>query len=509
MQLRWTTLWLAIALSGCLATPEPRQLPLPDGLTAPDGAGDGGAGDALASDSQLGPDGAPAADSGGPDGAVVDAADGGDVGEGADVAPDAGGTIADATVDALADAAPDGAGGDDTSGDCGPGWLEAPPCAEGGPLAVAQVELADIDGDCALDLLVVDPDAAAVWLARGQSSGWFGCWNKVEAPNFLPLSVAVADFDGDGQAELVAQGSRFGSQGWVIGFDWAAPGAPTVAWSREISALLPGYVPSPGMYLWTEAVDLNGDDRADLAFGESYHANVLLSEGESWFGQGEAALLGLVPPGGQALFGEVKLAMGAPAGAGELLVAAKASVSSHVFGAGPVFELGLDYTVDNVSGLLAYGQCDLDGDGWAELLGVRDTPLVALRFRDGAMAKPPERFERALSLQFGLSYWTDVVCGQFDGVQGVDVVLAFGDSSSGSPSYLQAIRNVTLDQDGTLKSATSVNNFNFPGGYDAEFARGGDVDGDGRLDLVLVDRKAGLRIATLDESGKWKLRSGP
>jgi hypothetical protein len=70
----------------------------------------------------------------------------------------------------------------------------------GGPAGIA---IADFNGDDKLDVAVANTGSATVSLLYGKGNGTFKPAQNLDFPNnSLPISVAAADFNGDGAADL-------------------------------------------------------------------------------------------------------------------------------------------------------------------------------------------------------------------------------------------------------------------------------------------------------------------
>lgn len=166
----------------------------------------------------------------------------------------------------------------------GEGTFESPAVYETGiNNIVADIELADVDGDGALDILATIPDIfwfsnkLGVWINNGDGS--FGP-ETIFATGLGPEGLTVADFTGDGFPDVV-----------TTNYDWLGSG-DTVSLLEHNGRSGPqaGFRPPVSYFcgdspLTVKAADLDGDGDVDLFVGRESDDNaVLFNDGAGGFG---------------------------------------------------------------------------------------------------------------------------------------------------------------------------------------------------------------------------------
>lgn len=146
----------------------------------------------------------------------------------------------------------------------GDGMLQSPRFSGYG----TSIAIADINGDGKLDLATAGGGAFRVSL--GDGLGAFGV-QQYFAAGANPTSVAASDFNGDGRIDLAASDPSLNSVHVLLG---AAAGAGTVAFKPPLT------VPTGTGPLDVVLADFNGDGRADVAAANagSNNVSVLLND---------------------------------------------------------------------------------------------------------------------------------------------------------------------------------------------------------------------------------------
>ncbi|AMR26210.1 hypothetical protein A0257_03285 [Hymenobacter psoromatis] len=141
------------------------------------------------------------------------------------------------------------------------------------PLSIA---VADVNGDGQLDLLTANTLLNAVGVLLGTGTGSFGAVAAYDAgPNSGPFSIVVADVNGDGRPDLLTANHASDTVGVLLGTGTGSFGAVTT------------YSTGANTQPYSIAVaDVNGDGKLDvlMASGGNPTAGVLLGTGTGSFG---------------------------------------------------------------------------------------------------------------------------------------------------------------------------------------------------------------------------------
>jgi hypothetical protein len=142
-----------------------------------------------------------------------------------------------------------------------------------GPLSLA---VADVNGDGRPDVLTANSTADAVGVLLGTGQGGFGAVTPYAlGSNSRPFAVAVADVNGDGKLDLLTANSGTGTAGVLLGTGTGSFGA--------VSTYSTGLTSQP---LGLAVADVNGDGHPDLltANGNAPTVGLLLGTGTGSFG---------------------------------------------------------------------------------------------------------------------------------------------------------------------------------------------------------------------------------
>ena len=127
------------------------------------------------------------------------------------------------------------------------------------------------NGDTHLDLVETDGSGHALWIYLGHGDGAFDEPVAIDLTG-RPVDVAVADFNGDGHADLAVALGAFDDTGFLI---LLGNGDGTFAPPVEIST---------GMQLTSiAAADLDGDGNADVVVGEPTGVSLFRGNGNGTF----------------------------------------------------------------------------------------------------------------------------------------------------------------------------------------------------------------------------------
>lgn len=438
--------------------------------TAPD---TGGASDAVAPRDGASDAGLPPADAAGPRDALGRDGDPEEAGLGEDAAgpSDAAGLDA-AELDGTAPG-PDGGGADASTPDVGPSDAAAPDANLDPDASILvggfdrrdidnaivhgqALEVIDLDGDGDRDVVAALSLTDSVQLYTNGGSG--ASWTKIDvAPpgTIVGMDVAVADFDGDGDRDVAAVGLFdrafvFTSAGEVTWFE--NPGSGGGAWVRH---------PITGLTHWgaryIETADLTGDGRPDLVVGAVELTNgsgVPQASGVSWF-----------------------------ANTGSGFSAARS----------------IDATMRNAETVLIH---DVDGDGVLDVIAVGKLVNEIAWYessRAGGVPDANPTFTKHLIASPNLPY--GLALANLDADPALELVVAYTDGAGALAFYDPPANPAQPWGTGTPIDATF-------GGSDNTHVTAADFNLDGRIDLGVSSRERNeIRAYLRDRSNGWVVQN--
>ncbi len=335
----------------------------------------------------------------------------------------------------------------------------APPVSYTAGVSPASVALGDLDRDGDLDAVVANTGGNSISVFMNLGDGTFLAATPIAA--VFPSYITIADLNGDGLGDLAV-----------------ADGDSTTA-GLEIYLNLGGllFAPPVGVALGSQpgaiaAGDLDGDGDTDLAVTVAYPGSVVILQNTvGLFAESARYPVGLAPR-------SISAADLARTGRLDLVTANfGGNTVSVLMNTGAGFAPSVAYP--SGSFVACVGITDLDGDGDADLVAAnaRDAITVQLNAGDGTFvnAGTTPLYARAVC----------VVAGDFDGDGYGDAAAATDDQSAVT---VRAGRGAGAFLDPPLYFAT--------GRTPVAIAQG-DLDGDGRTDLVTADRGDGLTPGTM------------
>jgi hypothetical protein len=333
------------------------------------------------------------------------------------------------------------------------------------------VALGDLNGDGKLDIVLgrfFDPQAqqplpSLVYLNPG--SGQFGAVTPAPllASTIFALSVALADFDGDGRLDVVL-GSPAANLPSLV---YRNPG------TGNFGSVVPTPLRSSGGANSVAAGDVNGDGKPDIVLGKgNSQSQLYLNPGSGDFTAVTPAPI--VGSGGPTI--AIKLGDMNGDGLTDLVVANNVQ-SAQVFlnngrgGFAAPFDIAISF---NGAQGLALG--DLNGDNMLDIVlaNLGRPSQVFLNTRTSAFVAPSFAFPAPLPGTGRSTY--GVAVGDLNGDGALDVVLG----NNGAASQVFVNKN-----DGSGGFAAPID-LSTPGGTRKTFSVAlGDLNGDGALDIVL------------------------
>jgi hypothetical protein len=396
-----------------------------------------------------------------------------------------------------------------------------------------RVALGDVDGDGDLDVATADLEGV-VSVARNRGDGRFAPVVPETLGMRNAVAIAMADLDGDRTAEIVVAVQNFPPGGGAL---IVLSPDPARGFTRTVQEV--------GQSPWAlRLARLDGDTRLDVALT----SGGLCGPRGGCFGPGKLTAL-LFRGGGFGGYRVYPTGDGPRAvvagdldgdGAPDLVVAHVAENTLALWrnaGGGVLEPAGV--IVDGVDRPQLLALADLDGDGDADLVLVNEFGTVTLRRNRGegsfdapqVLAVGPARWGGLALADVDGDLVTDVVLLSIAGGSGrVHVLVNAGDGTFGPPRSFPeagsldfspvAMALADVDLDGALDVVTAdvdpghvsvlLNDGSgafgrhttvaLPDGSDPTGIAAGDMNGDGRLDVVVADPRLG-RIHVLRNAG--------
>ena len=331
--------------------------------------------------------------------------------------------------------------------------------------------IADLNGDGKIDLAVPDGVSDGVSVAFGNGDGTFQVAKIVPtpAPFSIPPSGALfaltADLNGDGKLDLVVAGGNRGNGnlGVLLGTGDGSFQAP-------LNTLV-----ASGLHSFSGPVavgDLNQDGKPDLvvAFPDPGAIGILIGNGDGTFQPLAQYAAGVVSVGIGDFNGDGKPDVIAADGQGNLsLLIAN---GDGTFGFAKTIPTG-----NANAGFLAVG--DFNNDGKLDVAMAGTNVAILLGNGDGTFQQSTN------SAIAGLP--SNIAVGDFNHDGNLDVVVTIPDQfDQAAPPPLNTVAVLLGNGNGTLQPAVY-----YPVGVAPHFVTVGDLNNDGRLDLVTANLVSG------------------
>jgi len=356
---------------------------------------------------------------------------------------------------------------------------------DSGGSGATSVAVADVNGDGKPDLVVANAGSNSVAVLLGNGDGTFQAAVLYGSGGIEPDSVAVADVNGDGSPDLIVANSGSGNIGVLLG---NCDGTFQTAVTYASGGALPQSV---------AVADVNGDGKPDLVVANECGSD---SDGDCTpgtvsvlLGNGNGTFQAAVPYGSAWYPMSVTVADVNGDGNPDLLVAGFLCGGAESCGDGFAgVLLGNGGGTFEPAALYGSGGFDPDSIAVADLDGDGTLDLVVANFFSDDMGDPGTvgvllgngngTFQVAVPYgSGGYGAWS-VAVADVNGDGKPDVVVASGCADSGCGD--NGTWGVLLGNgNGTLQPAVSYAS----GGDYAHFAALGDVNGDGKPDVVVAN----------------------
>lgn len=356
------------------------------------------------------------------------------------------------------------------------------------------VGVGDLTGDGKADLVTVDPDAASATVMAGAGDGSFQILNSYETEGSSPILGILGDLNGDGKTDLAV------ANACQLNFQSTCTGAVIVLLANGNGTLQgpPDYPVTVNSRIASlTTADFNGDGRPDLAEvlenvnSQSFPAtsvNVLLGQVDGTFVPTASTAVGITVVGPL----NTPLVAGDFNRDGKIDLATTACLDQGCTSSGPVVLLGQgDGTFRPPLraaplAVLALAVGDFNGDGRLDLASVTNTctdpnDLVCNHgFVNILLGNGDGTFQLPVNYPFVGDGTTALTVGDFDLDGKLDLVTTNGncgefDCPMGSLSVFLG------NGDGTFQPAVNYSS----GDFGANSVAMGDLNGDGKVDLVV------------------------
>ncbi|PYJ96801.1 MAG: VCBS repeat-containing protein [Verrucomicrobia bacterium] len=352
--------------------------------------------------------------------------------------------------------------------------------AEGRPFCVA---IGDFNGDGQLDLVVANygcpacpsPVSGSVSILLGHGDGAFQSVAKYDAgPN--PQAVVVGDFNGDGKPDLAVANNGSTNVAVLLGNGDAT-------FQTAISYGVGGAPPPPYAATGVLAIgDFNRDGKVDLAVANSGGVSVLSGKGDGTFqnavnyatgGSASSVVVG-------DFNGDGKPDLAANNGGGVSVLLGNGDGS---------FQAAVNYGTGGSTSSVVAG--DFNGDGKTDLAVATATTPASSDNVSVLLGNGDGTFQAAVHYVVG-SFPYSVTAGDFNGDGKADLAVATD----------VGISLLLGNSDGTFQAAV-----NYGAGNQPSFVVAGDFNSDGKLDLAVADGLSGT-VAVLLGNGDGTFQAG-
>ena len=329
-----------------------------------------------------------------------------------------------------------------------------------------EAAIADIDGDGRNEIIVLSEEEKTIGVCREEKTGKIG-FPRPLATKHTPVAMAVGDVNGDGRSDLVYAARNSDDDGFLYVMVQRKDGG--MADWREMDLSTNQILAMRGLRI----ADLDSDGKADIMALFRSRAPALLIQGEDGKFEDAAKKEGF-KPGLLANYSAGSFSLGDVDGDGapEMIVCRKNFARAMQFSKGALNVVD-QYGGDTAGArILKALTADLNGDGRNEILMLDGASRkLGIRERTGK-----GMFKTVKDLDIGNFRFKDIFPVDMNGDGSLDIVI-FGDDKFGV-LYANAL-DPKFEE--VADYHTEIKDCKYTG------MEAGDVNGDGKPDLVLVD----------------------
>jgi len=349
--------------------------------------------------------------------------------------------------------------------------------AGGSPIGIY---LADLDGDGKSDMVVVNSGPNNMYVYHNIGTGTGISAASFAAPQIYatgsgPHYIKIADIDGDGKLDVIVTNTSTSSNNISIFRNTSTPGSITFAAKVNFGA------GGSGPYDLGIA-DIDGDDKPDVVITNQNTTSFTVLRNKSVkgtlsFSSAATFSIGYIP---------LRLFTGDIDGDGKPDVATISYFSGfisvfHNTATPGIINSSSFATPSNINlgaGITAINAADIDGDGKPDLLATNSNTNLLSVYRN---TSAPGTITFASNTDFGTdSTPEDIEVGDIDGDGKVDIIVA--NYGAGS---LSIFRNAAVS--GTISASSLAGRVSFAAGTSPSGMAIGDLDGDQKPDIALVN----------------------